>query len=159
MAICLRPSFYDINPQKIINSKRNPVYKDLPDKKFFDLIFTSADTLGMDYIEEARRRRETIVPFLSSVLSEKKNFASKTKRFWAVVHAVHILGILGDLRGFGGLVSAGRFADKYSIDWIWEALPECYLRLGKEAIPLLMEHIEKEKASACEVVVNEIYGL
>ena len=135
------------------------MYKDLPDKKFFDLIFTSADALGMDYIEEARRRSDNIVPFLSSVLSEKKNFASKTKRFWAVVHAVHILGILGDLRGFGGLVSAGRFADKYSIDWIWEALPECYLRLGTEAIPLLMEHIEKEKASAYEVVVNEIYGL
>jgi hypothetical protein len=41
----------------------------------------------------------------------------------------------------------------------WEALPECYLRLGKEVIPLLMVHVEREKASDFEAITNELYGL
>jgi hypothetical protein len=135
------------------------VLKDLQDDQFFTLIFTSGDRLGMDYVEEAKRRKENMVPFLSRVLSEEENYQLEGKGFWAVVHAVHILGILGDLRGFHGLLSSGHFADVYEIDWIWEALPECYLRLGKEVIPLLMVHVEKEKASDFEVITNELYGL
>lgn len=133
--------------------------KDLLDDQFFTLIFTAGDRLGMDYVEEAKRRKENMVPFLSSVLSEEENYQLEGEGFWAVVHAVHLLGILGDLRGFHGLLSAGRFGDVYEIDWIWEALPECYLRLGKEVIPLLMVHVEREKASDFEAITNELYGL
>jgi hypothetical protein len=133
--------------------------KDLLDEQFFSLIFTSGDRLGMDYVEEARRRKENMVPFLSMVLSEEENYQLEGEGFWAVVHAVHLLGILGDLRGFHGLLSASRFADFYEIDWVWEALPECYLRLGKEVIPVFMVHIEREKGSNFEAITNEIYGL
>ena len=133
--------------------------KDLPDEQFFSLIFTSGDRLGMDYVEEARRRKENMVQFLSMVLSEEGNYQLEGEGFWAVVHAVHLLGILGDLRGFHGLLSAGRLADFYENDWVWEALPECYLRLGKEVIPVLMVHIEREKGSDFEAITNEVYGL
>jgi hypothetical protein len=135
------------------------VLKDLRDDQFFILIFTSEDRLGMDYVEEAKRRKENMVPFLSRVLSEEENYQLEGKAFWAVVHAVHLLGILGDLRGFHGLLSAGRFGDVYEVDWIWEALPECYLRLGKEVIPLLMVHVERGKALDFEAITNELYGL
>ncbi len=133
--------------------------KDLPDGEFFSLIFTSEDLLGMDYVEEAKRRKENMVPFLSRVLSEEASYQLEGKAFWVVIHAVHLLGILGDLRGTHGLLAAGRMGDVYEIDWIWEALPECYLKLGKEVIPLLMGHIEREKASDFEVITNEVYGL
>jgi hypothetical protein len=135
------------------------VLKDLRDDQFFTLIFTAGDRLGMDYVEEARRRKENMIPFLSSVLSEEENYQLEGKGFWAVVHAVHLLGVLGDLRGFHGLLSASRFGDVYEIDWIWEALPECYLRMGKEVIPLLMVHVQREKASDFEAITNELYGL
>jgi hypothetical protein len=135
------------------------VLKDLQDDQFFTLIFTAGDRLGMDYVEEARRRKENMIPFLSSVLSEEENYQLEGKGFWAVVHAVHLLGVLGDLRGFHGLLSASRFGDVYEIDWIWEALPECYLRMGKEVIPLLMVHVQREKASDFEAITNELYGL
>jgi hypothetical protein len=135
------------------------VLKDLPDDQFLTLIFTSGDRLGMDYIEESKRRKENMVPFLSRVLSEEENYQLEGEGFWAVIHAVHLLGILGDLQGFHGLLSASRFWDFYEIDWIWEGLPECYLRLGKEVIPLLMVHIEREKASDFEAITNELYGL
>jgi hypothetical protein len=133
--------------------------KDLPDDKFFSFIFNSGDRLKMDYVEEAKRRKENMVLFLSIVLREEENYQLEGDAFWGVVHAVHLLGILGDLRGFHGLLSAGRFADIYEIDWIWEALPECYLRLGKEVIPPLMVHIEKQKASDFEAITSEVYGL
>jgi uncharacterized protein YchJ len=133
--------------------------KDLPDDQFFALIFTSEDQLGVDYIEEAKRRKENMVPFLSRVLTEEKNYQLAGEAFWGVVHAVHLLGILGDPRGFHGLLSAGRLADVYKIDWIWEALPESYLRLGKEVIPLLMVHVEKEKTSGIDLISSEVYAL
>jgi hypothetical protein len=50
------------------------VLKDLQDDQFFTLIFTAGDRLGMDYVEEARRRKENMIPFLSSVLSEEENY-------------------------------------------------------------------------------------
>lgn len=99
----------------------------------------------MDYVEEAKRRKENMVPFLSRVLSEEKNYQLEGEAFGGVVHAAYLLGIFGDVRGFKGLLSASRLAGDYEVDWVWEALPECYLRLGKKVIPLLMEHIEIEK--------------
>ena len=133
--------------------------KDLSDDQFFALIFTSEDRLGMDYVDEAGRRKENMVPFLSEILLEEKNYKTQDERFWGVVHAVYILGILADMRGFDGLLSASRLAWRYDIDWIWDALPECYLRLGREVLPRLMEHIEKNKTSDFEAISSEVYGL
>lgn len=133
--------------------------KDLSDDEFFALLFTSEDRLGTEYVDEARRRKETMVPFLSKVLLEEENYKHRDERFWGVVHAVYILGILADMRGFDGLLSASRLAWNYDIDWIWEALPECYLRLGREGLPRLMEQIEKEKASDFGAISSENYGL
>jgi hypothetical protein len=133
--------------------------KDLSDDQFFAHIFTSEDRLGMDYVNEARRRKENMVPFLSKVLLEEENYKSQDEKFWGVVHAVYILGILADMRGFDGLLSASKLAWHNDIDWIWDALPECYLRLGREVLPRLMDHVEKNKASDFEAISSEVYGL
>lgn len=114
---------------------------------------------GMDYIEEARRRRETIVPSLSKVLSEKKNFAAKTKKFWAVVHAVHFLGILGDLRGFGGLVSSGRFADNIGLIGSGRLCPSATRDWERRSFPCSWRTSKRRKLLPKKVVVNEIHGL
>ena len=45
--------------------------KDLSDDHFFALIFTSEDRLGTEYVDEARGRKENMVPFLSKVLLEE----------------------------------------------------------------------------------------
>jgi hypothetical protein len=133
--------------------------KDLSDKKFFKLIFSSGDRLGFDYVEEAKRRREKYVPLLCSVLENEKNYKRKDERFWGVVHAVYLLGIIGDIRSIHALQTAGKFSQIYSIDWIWEALPECYLRLGPEAIGSLMNHLEKAKGQDFSTISSEVLGL
>ena len=133
--------------------------ENLLDDQFFSLIFTSEDRLGMDYVEEAKSRKENMLPFLSRVLSEEKNYQLEGEAFWGVIQAVYLLGIFGDLRGFDALVSASRFGTVYDIDWIPDVLPECYFRMGKDIIPRLMTQIDKEKYSGILTICSEVYAL
>ena len=94
------------------------MYQNLSDKEFLGLIFTSERRLGMDYVEEAKTRRLVVIPFLRDVLTKESNYHFEDKRFWGVVHAVHILGILGDSRAFEAFISANKFSHKHAIDWI-----------------------------------------
>jgi hypothetical protein len=135
------------------------MYQNLPDKVFLRLIFTSEDRLGMDYIKEANVRRSVVIPFMYYVLSKECNYQFKDNRHWGVIHATHILGILRNPKTFNAFVSASKFSNIYGIRWIWEALPECYFRLGKGIIPRLMCHIEALKSSDHDYVNEEIMGL
>ncbi len=132
---------------------------ELPDNKFLDLIFTEQDRLGLDYVEEARKRHAVVLPFLCRIAEDRKNYQAEGTRFWAVVHAVYILGILGDMKAFAALLAASRLSSIFDIDWIWDALPECYSRLGKEAIPRLMEQVEENKEEEVLAVDSELSGL
>ena len=135
------------------------MYQTLSDKDFLNLIFTSEDRLGMDYVEEAKIRQSVVVPFLCDVLTKESNYRFEDKRFWGVIHAVHILGILGDSNAFEAFIAANKFSHRHCIDWIWDALPECYFRLGKGIIPRLMGHIEAPKSSDYLFPSEEILGL
>jgi len=138
------------------------MYRDLPDKDFLLLIFTSEDRLGMDYIEEAKVRRSVVIPFMCFVLSKESSYRFEDKRLWAVIHATHILGILGilnNLMAYDAFISASKFSNLYEIKRIWAVLPESYLRLGKGIIPRLMCHIEALKSSDHDYVNEEIRGL
>jgi len=134
------------------------VYRDLPDKEFLKLIVASEGRPGMDYVEEARSRLAVVVPFLSDFLTKESNYSFEDERIRGVIHAVHLLGLLGDSSAFSAFLSASKFSHKYNIDWIWDALPECYLRLGKGVIPKLMNHIEAFNYDS-DLVSEEISGL
>ena len=134
-------------------------YSKLTDKDYLELIFLMEDRLGLDYIEEAKKRHENIVPLLSDILRDNKNYRQTGSRSWGVVHAVHILGILGDQRAMDALLAASENAEKYDIDWIWDALPECYLRIGPPAIPKLKAYIKKNKSMEKASVLSEVSGL
>ena len=135
------------------------MYQSLSDKDFLNLIFTSEDRLGIDYVEEAKTRRSFVVPFLCDVVSKESNYGFRDKRFWGVIHATYILGILGDPSTVDALILASKFSHTYEIDWIWDAVPECYCRLGKDIIPRLRSHIEGLKSSDYDSFVDEILGL
>jgi hypothetical protein len=121
------------------------MYQQLSDEEFLELIFTSGDKLGLDFVEEAKRRRKALVPLLCEVLEDEENYGLEDEEFWGVIHAVHLLGILGDPSAIEALFTASAFADDYEIDWIWEALPECYCRMGTSVIPILMQRIDENK--------------
>ena len=117
------------------------MYQNLSDNELLELIFMEADRLGMEFVREVEKRRAAAVPFLSKMLITVTNYKFEDDRFWGVVHAVRLLGILGDPEALQALLAAGGLADEYDIDWILEALPECYRRLGKSIIPPLMDYI------------------
>jgi hypothetical protein len=135
------------------------MYRNLPDKEFLELIFTSRGRLGMDYLEEAKTRQMAVVSFLCGVLTKERNYRFDDERFWGVIHAVHILGILGAPRAFEAFIAANKFSHRHCIDWIWDALPECYFRLGKGVIPKLIGHIEEPKSPDYVFPSEEILGL
>jgi hypothetical protein len=139
--------------------KGNAVFQDPTDEQFIELIFTSGDLLGMDYVEEAKKRRSAVVPLLCSALQEEENYKMEDQGYWGVIHAVYILGILGDIRSINALLDASRYADIYDIDWILDILPECYFRLGSGVIPMLKEYIEKLKPEGYLAIANEVIGL
>ena len=134
------------------------MYQSVSDQEFVQLIFASEGRLGMDYITEAKARTVVVVPFLCDVLTKESNYRFEDKRFRGIIHAVHLLGILGDSNAFGTFLSASKISHKYDIDWIWDVLPECYLRLGKDATPKLMNHIEAFKHDS-DLISEEISGL
>ena len=119
-------------------------YPDLSDQTFFNLIFTKEDLLGLDYVEEVKKRREAIVPFFYQVLQKEENYSDESERGWGVIHAVYLLGILADEGALDALLTASRYADIYEIDWLYEAFGECYVRIGPAAIPALKARILEE---------------
>jgi hypothetical protein len=122
-------------------------------------IFTAEDRLGPDYLEEVKKRRGAMLPLLCEVLFHEENYDWEDGRGWGVIHSVYLLGILADLRSVDALLEASGFAADRQLDWIAEALPECYARLGSAIIPRLQDHIRANVLHGEPYVVNEILGL
>ncbi len=136
------------------------MYHELSDTEFLNLIFTEGDRLGLDYVDEAKRRQQSIVPLLCDVLTEGENYQfDESDSWWSVVHAVYILGILGDSRSIDALLKASEYGHIYSIDWFWDAISECYSRIGPAAIPRLKEYISEFKSVEDQDILGEIIGL
>ena len=135
------------------------MFEDLDDQTFVHHIFRSEDRLDLKYVEEAKRRAKSVAPLLSEVLLQEKNYKRRGKAWWGVIHATHLLGILGGESALSALLAASRFSNIYGIDWIWEALPESYLRLGPAITPRLEEHIEGHRTEEYEVISSEVEGL
>lgn len=134
-------------------------YTDMDDGRLARQIFSGEDRLGADFVEEVKRRREAVLPMLCEVLFHEENYDWEDGRGWGVIHAVYLLGVLADLRSIDALLAASGFAADRQIDWITEALPECYARLGPAAIPRLRDHIRDNVEHGEPYVVNEILGL
>ena len=136
------------------------MYHELSDTEFLNLIFTEGDRLGLDYIDEAKKRQQSIVPLLCEVLTEEKNYQwDGSNRWWSVIHAVYILGILGDSRSIDALFKASKYGHIYGIDWLWDAMSECYSRIGPAVIPRLKEYISEFKSTEDQNILSEIIGL
>jgi len=134
-------------------------YQNLTDKELVDLIFQMEDRLDTTYLTEVKYRSQSLLPLLCDIGKKEKYYRMDSIDGWGIVHAVYILGILADHRAMDAFLAASIFAEKHDIDWIWDALPECYLRIGPTAIPELKTCIEKDSTRDELTVSSEIYGL
>ncbi|KPJ64290.1 MAG: hypothetical protein AMJ45_06085 [Syntrophobacter sp. DG_60] len=130
-------------------------YEKLTDKEFLGLIFSKGDTLGEDFLKEAKKRRDAILPQLRNVVLDESNYQKEDEDFWGVIHAVHLLGILEDEQGIEALFSALKYSSKYDIDWIWEALPECFLKIGEASLPRLIEYLKSDEDVSKKLTIME----
>lgn len=80
-------------------------YQNLTDKELVDLIFQREDRLETDYLDEVKRRRESIIPLLCHTVTEEKNYLMADIDGWGIVHAVYLLGILADHRSMDAFPS------------------------------------------------------
>ncbi len=103
------------------------------DDKLMDLLFTEGDRLERAAVDEFLRRG-TAAGRLGRIVSEPYNWNEPLPAWWAVVHAVYILGALGTEETVLPLLRSLRYAEASENDWVTEDLPSIFGNLGMRAV-------------------------
>jgi len=112
-------------------------YRELNDEELLGLLFTEADNLPRKAVDEFIRRGDRMVYPLKEIVSEPSNWTTDVPDWWAVVHAVHILGAISTEETIIPLLRALRWADAFWCDWVWNALPSIFKKVGPASLPHL----------------------
>lgn len=107
-------------------------YAKLDDDELIGLLFTEEDRLPRSAVEEFVRRKEKVSWPLADIVSSQYSWTREAPEWWAVVHAVYIIGAIGEGWGFLPLVRALRWAVAYDCDWVATELPSIFGRLGSK---------------------------
>jgi HEAT repeat protein len=118
---------------------RQSDYSSLSDADLVELLFTEADRLPRSAVDEFIRRGEKIVPDLGEIISFDGNWKARSPEWWAVIHAVYILGAIGTEAVIPYLVKSITLAEKYEVDWVWDELPSIFGKIGPAALDSLQK--------------------
>ena len=105
----------------------------LNDDKLIDLLFTAEDRLERTAVDEILRRGG-LVERLGAIVADPYNWNEPLPAWWAVVHAVYILGSVGTPETVLPLLRALRYAEACENDWVTEDLPSIFGRIGLPAV-------------------------
>jgi hypothetical protein len=105
-------------------------YAMLSDDELLDLLYTAEDRLPRAAADEVVRRGERTVPLLSEIVSNQFKWTRRVPEWWAVVHASFLLGAIGTESTVIPLLRAPRWADAFDCDWVTEAMPSIFGRIG-----------------------------
>ncbi|MDA8099437.1 MAG: hypothetical protein M0042_07420 [Nitrospiraceae bacterium] len=105
----------------------------MTDEKLVDLLFTREDRLPKQVVDEFLRR-PSLVPRLAGIVSDPYNWNEPLPRWWAVVHAVYILGAVATQETVLPLLKALRYSEACENDWVTEDLPAIFGRVGPAAV-------------------------
>src|SRR3990172_3038981 len=114
-----------------------PNYQTLTDQELVNLLFTQEDRLPRAAVDEFMRREEAMFLPLADIASNQYSWTKEPPEWWAVIHAVFILGAMGGAHVVIPLAQALRWAVAYDCDWVTEKLPCIFGRLGVKAIEVL----------------------
>ena len=109
-------------------------YQNLTDDKLLALLFTQEDRLPRAVVDEIVQRGERMVEPLSEIISNQYSWIKGLPEWWAVVHAVYILGAIGGKDVILPLLRGMRWAVSYDCDWVTEDLPSIFGKIGIAAI-------------------------
>ncbi len=133
-------------------------YQTLDDESLLKLLFTEADRLPRKAVDEFVRRGERMIKPLNDIVSKESHWTSSMPEWWAVVHAVFILGAIDTKEAVLPLIRALRWAEAHDVEWITIELPSIFGKLGIPAIDELKK-ITKDKANDWKVKSSAIMGL
>ena len=115
-----------------------PRFRSLTDDELVDLLYTAADRLPREAVDEFLRRSRRLLPRLAEIVSDKRAWTQQLPEWWAVVHATYILGAMENEEALIPLLTALRWADAFDCDWVTEDLPSMFGRIAEAAYGPLM---------------------
>ena len=99
------------------------------------------DLVPMELVQTILSKGPEALPALVQVLENERFWQADDERWWMPVHAVKLLGTLGDPSAIPAMVKALVLADEADNDWVLEDLPVAFARIGPQAVDPLMEFI------------------
>lgn len=133
-------------------------YQALDDESLLRLLFTETDRLPRRAVDEFVRRGERMIKPLNEIVSKESCWTSSIPEWWAVVHAVFILGAIDTKEAVLPLMRALRWAETYDVEWITIELPSILGKLGMPAVDELKK-IVKDKTNDWRVKDSAVMGL
>jgi hypothetical protein len=109
-------------------------YSTLDDERLADLLFMAEDRLELAAAKEIAGR-DSMLPFLAQVVSDKQSWLSELPEWWAVVHSAYLLGHRGGEDVVLPLLMALRWSDAFDCDWVTELLPAILGKVGPPMLP------------------------
>jgi hypothetical protein len=108
-------------------------YWKMPDDTLINLLFTEADSLPRAAVDEFLKRGH-LVDRLGRIVSDPYSWNEPLPAWWAVTHAVYILGAFATAETVLPLLRALRYAEACENDWVTEDLPAIFGRVGLPAV-------------------------
>lgn len=105
----------------------------MSDEQLMGLLFTEGDRLERDVVDEVLRRGG-LVERLSRIVNDPFNWNEPLPAWWAVSHAVYILGAVGSVETVLPLLRSIRYAEACENDWVTEDLPSIFGKVGLPAL-------------------------
>ncbi len=135
-------------------------YQKLSDTEFLDLLSSEADCLPRAAVDEFVARGERMVPLLTDIVSNQFQWTRELPEWWAVVHAVFILGAIGTESVVIPLLRALRWADAFDCEWVTEALPSMLGRIRPPPVaPLKTMSADETNGLFCRSTAMRALGM
>lgn len=120
-------------------------YSILDNDTLVNLLFTDEDRLPRAAVDEFIRRGERMIEPLSQIVLEESNWDKDRPEFWAPIHAVFILGAIGAQEAVSPLITAIKWSVEYDVDWVFEAFPAIFGKIGMPAIEDLRQFVQDKE--------------
>lgn len=121
-------------------------YRKLNNDEIIDLLFTEADTLPRQAVDEILRRSSELVPELAAIVTDRVLWMTPPPDWWSAVHATYILGAIGTDEVITPLLASLRWSDAYDNEWVAEDLPSIFGSMGKKACKRLEDIVTDRSA-------------
>jgi hypothetical protein len=109
-------------------------YRIMSNDELMNTLLTDEDRLPREAVDEFIWRGGSLVHELASIVSASFYWNEPLPRWWAVIHAVYILGAIGTPETVVPLLKALRYAEACENNLVTEELPSIFGRIGTPAV-------------------------